>query len=58
VVQAVGPRLDAYYDRPWRADEPRATRLVVIGRKGLNRAAILGAVIGSRPVGLHDSKLR
>jgi cobalamin biosynthesis protein CobW len=47
VVQAVGPRLDSYYDRPWRTDEARATRLVVIGRKGLDRAAILGAVIGA-----------
>lgn len=31
VVQGVGPRFDSYFDRPWRSDEARATRLVVIG---------------------------
>ncbi len=35
VVQAVGARISGYYDRPWGADEARAGRLVVIGRKGL-----------------------
>jgi len=29
-----------YYDRPWEAGERRGTRLVVIGLKGLDRAAI------------------
>jgi len=40
VVQAVGPRLQRYYDRPWHADEPRRTELVVIGETGLDRDAI------------------
>lgn len=40
-VQAVGPRIDSYFDRPFTADEPRATRLVVIGQAGMDRAAIL-----------------
>ncbi len=40
VVQAVGARLQHYFDRPWRRDEMRRSRLVVIGRKGLDRAAI------------------
>ncbi|MDP2618965.1 MAG: cobalamin biosynthesis protein CobW [Hyphomicrobiales bacterium] len=40
VVQAVGPRISAYFDRPWRPDEPRASSLVVIGEQGLDRAAI------------------
>jgi cobalamin biosynthesis protein CobW len=31
VVQAVGARLDSYFDRPWAVDEPRATELVFIG---------------------------
>ena len=31
VVQGVGQRFDSYFDRAWRADEPRATRLVLIG---------------------------
>jgi cobalamin biosynthesis protein CobW len=39
VVQAVGPRVQSYFDRPWR-DGERATSLVVIGRQGLDRAAI------------------
>ena len=38
-LQAVGPRVDSYFDRPFGAD-PRETRLVVIGQSGLNRAAI------------------
>jgi cobalamin biosynthesis protein CobW len=45
VVQAVGDRLDSYFDRPWTEGEPRRTRLVVIGRKGLDRPAI-GAALG------------
>jgi len=44
VVQAVGPRIEHYFDRAWRADEPRASRLVVIGRKGLDRDAIAAAL--------------
>ncbi|HKW53559.1 MAG TPA: cobalamin biosynthesis protein CobW [Stellaceae bacterium] len=44
VVQAVGARLQHYFDRPWGEREPRATRLVVIGRKGLDRAAISAAL--------------
>ncbi|MEM8824185.1 MAG: cobalamin biosynthesis protein CobW [Pseudomonadota bacterium] len=38
-VQAVGPRVDHYFDRPL-ADNERGTRLVVIGQAGLDRAAI------------------
>jgi cobalamin biosynthesis protein CobW len=40
VVQAVGPRLERYFDRPWREGEARSSRLVVIGQAGLDRAAI------------------
>ncbi|WP_106203710.1 cobalamin biosynthesis protein CobW [Aliiruegeria haliotis] len=39
-VQAVGPRIDSYFDRPFGATEPRETRLVVIGQAGLDRSAI------------------
>ena len=46
VVQAVGDRVQQHFDRPWRPDEPRATRLVVIGKKGLDRAAITTALGG------------
>jgi len=40
VVQAVGDRIEQHFDRPWLAGERRASRLVVIGRKGLDRGAI------------------
>jgi cobalamin biosynthesis protein CobW len=49
VVQAVGPRIEHYFDRPWRAHEARASRLVVIGRKGIDRAAIAAAIIAAVP---------
>ncbi len=38
-LQAVGPRVDSYFDRPFGTD-PRTTRLVVIGQAGLDRDAI------------------
>jgi cobalamin biosynthesis protein CobW len=40
VVQAVGPRIQHYFDRPWKDGETRRTRLVMIGQKGLDEAAI------------------
>ena len=33
VLQGVGQRFDSFYDRPWKAEEPRQTRLVLIGRE-------------------------
>lgn len=44
VVQAVGPRVDSYFDREWTANEDRASRLVVIGEAGLDQAAITSAL--------------
>ena len=44
VVQGVGARLSNYFDRPWSDGEARQGRLVFIGRKGLDRAAIAGAL--------------
>ena len=46
LVQAVGPRVSHQYDRPWAASEPRQGQLVVIGLKGLDRAAIAQALTG------------
>jgi cobalamin biosynthesis protein CobW len=46
VVQAVGDRIQHYFDRPWRRGEVRETRLVVIGEKGLDQAAITAALGG------------
>ncbi|MEO0914262.1 MAG: GTP-binding protein, partial [Pseudomonadota bacterium] len=44
VLQAVGPRVDTHFDRPFAADEARASRLVVIGQVGLDRAGITAAL--------------
>jgi cobalamin biosynthesis protein CobW len=44
VLQGVGARISHYYDRDWRQDEKRATRLVLIGRAGLDEAAIRAAL--------------
>lgn len=41
LVQAVGPRVSHHFDRAWGAGETRATRLVVIGLKGFDRAAVM-----------------
>ena len=46
LIQAVGPRLNSYFDRPWLADEPRQTRLVVIGEKTMDKAAITASLLG------------
>lgn len=39
-VQAVGSRVNHYFDRPWGAGEVRRSRLVVIGEKGIDREKI------------------
>ena len=44
VVQVVGNRLQQHFDRSWLPSEKRETRLVVIGRKGLDHAAITSAL--------------
>ncbi len=50
VLQAVGPRIETYYDRPW-ADGERKSELVVIGETGLDHGAILDALGATeRPV--------
>ena len=40
LIQAVGGRIQHYYDRDWREGEDRCTRLVVIGRKGLDEGSV------------------
>ena len=42
LIQAVGNRIQHYYDRDWRGDELRRTSLVVIGQKGLDEQAVIG----------------
>ena len=46
LVQAVGPRLNSYFDRPWKAGETRGTQLVVIGEKHMDREAIAAMLRG------------
>jgi cobalamin biosynthesis protein CobW len=46
LVQAVGARVTHQYDRPWNASEAREGRLVVIGRKGFDRAAVARSLLG------------
>ena len=40
LVQGVGARFQHHFDRAWRPDEARASRLVVIGQKGLDRTSV------------------
>jgi len=47
VVQAAGPRIETYFDRPWRAGDGDAGQLVVIGLTGLDRSAIRAALGGN-----------
>lgn len=44
VLNGVGNRFDYFYDRPWRSDELRQTKLIVIGHE-LNESAIRTAVM-------------
>lgn len=43
-IQAVGPRVSAYFDRPWAEGEARTTALVVIGESPLDRNAIAASL--------------
>ncbi len=40
LVQAVGARVEHYFDRPWAPGEQRRSRLVIIGVNGIDRGAI------------------
>ena len=44
LVQGVGQRFRRDFDRPWGAGEQRASRLVVIARKGIDRGAVAAAL--------------
>ncbi len=46
LIQAVGPRVSHYYDRPWGETETRQGNLVVIGLKGLDRDAVARTLLG------------
>ncbi|WP_424945642.1 cobalamin biosynthesis protein CobW [Candidatus Spongiihabitans sp.] len=47
VLQGVGARIDQYFDRPWAGDEPRQSKIVMIGKdlsEGELRTALQAAV--------------
>ncbi len=46
LIQAVGPRLNSYFDRPWFTGEQQYTRLVVIGEKFMDQVAISASLRG------------
>jgi cobalamin biosynthesis protein CobW len=46
LIQAVGPRVSHYYDRPWGEAPARQGNLVVIGLKGLDHDAIAKTLLG------------
>jgi cobalamin biosynthesis protein CobW len=46
LLQAVGARVTHQYDRAWTASEAREGRLVIIGLKGLDRAAVARTLLG------------
>lgn len=43
-IQAVGPRVDSYFDRLFASGEDRSTTLVVIGQAGMDQDAITKAL--------------
>ena len=46
LIQAVGPRVNHYFDRPWEQAEDRQGKVVVIGLKGLDREAVAKFLTG------------
>jgi cobalamin biosynthesis protein CobW len=47
LVQGVGSRFQKSFDRPWSAGEARQSRLVIIGQKGFDKAAIAKSLNGA-----------
>jgi cobalamin biosynthesis protein CobW len=47
LIQAVGTRIDPYFDRAWGPGEARRTRLVVIGLHDLDEAAVRAAIVSA-----------
>lgn len=44
LVQGVGARIEHHFDRAWKPGEPRVSRVVIIGEKGLNRDAVIATL--------------
>jgi cobalamin biosynthesis protein CobW len=49
LIQGVGTRFQKSFDRPWRRDEPRRGRLVIIGEKGLDTVSIAKLLAREEP---------
>ena len=49
-IQGVGDRLQHYFDRPWKDDEPRTGKLVIIGEHDLDQSAIDKALAQLTPL--------
>ncbi|WP_349434712.1 cobalamin biosynthesis protein CobW [Pararhizobium sp. A13] len=47
LIQAVGARIDQYFDRAWALGETRGTRLVVIGLHDMDEAAVRAAIVAA-----------
>ncbi len=47
LIQAVGARIDQYFDRAWVTGEVRRTRLVVIGLHDMDEAAVRAAIVAA-----------
>ena len=43
-IQAVGARVETYFDRNWEADESRYSKLVIIGQVSLDKSSIMQAL--------------
>jgi cobalamin biosynthesis protein CobW len=46
LVQGAGTRVRTQFDRPWRVDEERRSRIVVIGERGFDRDAVTAMLTG------------
>ncbi|MEM7197745.1 MAG: GTP-binding protein, partial [Pseudomonadota bacterium] len=46
ILQAVGPRINLYFDRPWTNDEPRQSQLVIIAAHTCDWAEIRASLEG------------
>jgi cobalamin biosynthesis protein CobW len=44
-VQAVGTRIETYFDKYWSQSDKRYSKLVIIGQKGLDKEKILDLII-------------
>jgi cobalamin biosynthesis protein CobW len=44
LVQGVGNRFRQQFDRPWQSADERSSKLVIIGEKGIDRAAITASL--------------